>query len=93
MFSVLCVLAINDNSCVYIHEQFMVKTACPGGVNTLLYMYLKHQFFLTSYTQQVLLPRTTRLYDGGVFPLSQHSENILKIQVNLCWLQVGIVYR
>ena len=40
MFSVLCVVAINDNSCVYIHEQAMVKSACPGGVKTL--QYLKH---------------------------------------------------
>ena len=34
------VLAINYNSYVYIHEQGMVKTACPGGANTL--QYRKH---------------------------------------------------
>lgn len=43
MLSVPCVLAINDNLCVYIHEQAIVETAYPGGVKTLL--YLKHPIF------------------------------------------------
>ena len=54
MFSVLCVLAINDNPCVYIHEQAMVNTPYLAlGVNTLL--YLKHQlFFDILYTTGVI---------------------------------------
>ena len=58
MFSALCVLTIITLiSCVYTHGQAMVKTACPGGVNTLL--YLKHPIsFITFYTQQVALPCT-----------------------------------
>ena len=61
MFSALCVLTIiTFISCVYTHRLAMVKTACPGGVNTLL--YLKHPIsFITFYTQQVALPRTTCL--------------------------------
>ena len=61
MFSALCVLTIITLIlCVYTHGQAMVKTACPGGVNTLL--YLKHQISLiTFYTQQVALPCTTCL--------------------------------
>ena len=39
----VCISDYNDNSCVYIHDQALMKTACPGGVITLL--YLKHPIF------------------------------------------------
>ena len=61
MFPVLCVLGIiTVMSCVSNHDQAMVmKTACPGGVNT--FLYLKHPVsFITFYTQQVSLPCTNR---------------------------------
>ena len=84
----VCISDYNDNSCVYIHDQALMKTACPGGVITLL--YLKHPIFLTFYRQQVPLPRTTGLSVGLQFtctntlyilPYPPVSANLQK---NLC---------
>ena len=93
----VCISDYNDNSCVYIHDQALMKTACPGGVVTLL--YLKRTIFLTFYIQQVPLPRTNGLSVGLQFtctntlyilPYPPVSANFTKklVQLNKIWICV-----
>ena len=87
MFSALCVLAIiTVISRVYTHDQAMVKTACPGGVNTLLYLKLLI-YFITFYTQQVSLPCTTRLsvvFGDQVYILQTRSRYYRQWMKKIC---------